>query len=355
MAAVAAARPDFFASEVNGVVFADCFVRVQSGRVAVEQHSPDHRARQRYPFPFESSDKPVQWLQFLDDVFRDDDDKAEKIAALQEFAGAAILGMAPLHERALVLFGKGDNGKSRLVKILTETMPPGSVTALEPGLWADQYQRSGLAGSRLNTVADLGERAALTAIAKGIISGEPVAARDPGNRRFDFTPRAAHLFGCNKLPSTADTSPGFWRRWLFVPLNRSFTGDPTRDPRIAEKIIAAEIPAIVRWALEGAARLDAAGGYTVPASHQRILDRWRAEGDSVRVFLDQCTEPCPLAEREFWTRADALYEAFEAWAPTYGVHLTSTAFGKELSALGVQGKKRATGKFYAVRLVAVTG
>ena len=68
--------------------------------------------------------------------------------------------------------------------------------------------------------------------------------------------------------SDLDRTDGFWRRFVILTFNRSFKGDPNRDPNIAESILAAERPAIVSWFIDGAVRLLKARGYTIPPSHE---------------------------------------------------------------------------------------
>jgi len=342
----------FFDSAAKGIAFTDGFVIVEPNRLRKVAHSPKHRARQAYPFAFDGPRvrEPKLFLKFLDDVFRDDADRVEKIAALQEFMGAAITGLATKYERALVLFGAGSNGKTRLTAIIEAVMPPGSAVALPPSLWGDQYQRPLLEGACLNCVPDLTTDELGSAV-KGVITGEGVAARSPGGKAASFKPTAAHVFGCNKLPKTTDTSDGFWRRWLILPMTRSFLNDPSRDVGIHHKIIAQDLPGIMRWALEGAARLRGKAEYTLPPSHDLMIGRWRGKDDAVRLFIEARTRPSVAGERG--TQASALHAAFTTWGKAYGVDMTDTAFGLALTGMGLAGKRGAKGVRYMVELLAV--
>lgn len=343
---IALNAPGFFDKPAAGVAFRDGFAIVEGGRLELVAHAPEHRAHFAYDFDFVGSSEPAMFLGFLLEVFRDDADRDDKMAALQEFFGAAITGCATVYERAALLLGNGSDGKSRLAYILEKSMPFDSVISLEPALWHDQYQRPLLEGARLNSVPDISE-ATLSASVKGIISGEGLAARDPSRPAKSFKPRAAHLFGCNKLPSTNDKSDGFFRRWLILKMTRSFLHDPIRDVSIHFRIIDQDRPAIVRWALEGAARLQAKNDYTLPVSHALTIDEWRGREDAVRVFIDtRCTSGGG------WTPATELYEAFKAWGAPYGKgkDTTATAFGLALKGIGVADKRSRSAKLYSVQL-----
>jgi len=349
MACAEAADDSFFDDSVPGVAFVDGFAVVSAAGIDFRPHSPDHRARHRYEFNFTGGDSPTKWLQYLEDVFRDDADKGDKIAAVQEFMGAAITGTATTYERALVLLGPGANGKTRLAEIIQASVPPGSSTSLPPALWNDQYARPLLYGARLNVVPDLTDDA-LGPVVKGIISGEGVAARSPSGPAVAFRPKAAHVFGCNQLPKTKDTSNGFFRRWLLIPMTRSFATDPARDPQIHRKVIASDTPAIVRWALQGAVRLMRQTEYTLPSSHTLTVDRWRGKVDGVRLFVESRARRAEGTERG--TAAAKLYAAFAEWASAQGLQPeTSTTFGLRLSDMGVPGKNTNAGKVWGLVLL----
>jgi putative DNA primase/helicase len=234
--------------------------------------------------------------------------------------------------------------------IIQSLMPAGSVISYPPRDWHELYTRSVLDGARLNVVPDL-TKDALAADIKGIISGEGVIARPPGRQGFTFRPIAGHAFGCNRLPPTKDQSDGFWRRWLILPLNRSFQADPQRDPKIAEKIVAAERPQIVRWALDGAARLQRQSDYTLPVGHELTLRRWRGVEDSERLFIETSCRPCKPGERG--ELSSKLFDAYTSWAKGHGVGegTTRQAFGQSLVRSGLAGKHSRDGERYAVRLL----
>jgi putative DNA primase/helicase len=219
-------------------------------------------------------------------------------------------------------------------------------------LWHDQYQRPLLDGARLNCVPDLTDEG-LGPDVKGIISGEGLAARSPGRAAFTFKPVAAHAFGCNALPETRDKSAGFWRRWLVLTMNRSFQQDAGRDVSIHKKIIASDLPAIVRWALRGAARLAVKNEYTIPPSSVLALERWRGGNDAVRLFIETRTRATAPGERG--TCARELHAAFTEWAHAFGTERTETAFGRELAETGLRGKRGGSCVRYAVALLRGSG
>jgi hypothetical protein len=341
--------PRFFADAPAGIAFADCFAVVTADGIDEQSHSKDHRARFAYPFALPPAHElPQPLLDYLDDMFGSDGDRAQKYDGLQEHGGGCIAGIAPEYERVVLLVGEADTGKSRLTRFFVAAMPPGTVTFLPLHLFRDQYALSQLVGSRLNVVPDLPADKLPRAV-KAIVSGEGQTARDPGSKVFNFIPRGGHIYGCNwPLPPTEDASSGFERRWIIITANRSFTGDPKRDPEIAEKMIAQCTPQMVRWFLEGAVRLKKNKNHTLPDSHHLVMDGWLRREDPVGRFVQTRLD----RDVSKTLAATEVHKAFLAWLRSIKQEDASVgieAFGRQLKKL-VPWRKGDHATLYKVRL-----
>jgi P4 family phage/plasmid primase-like protien len=202
-----------------------------------------------------------------------------------------------------------------------------------------------LAGKLYNVCAELPEAEIIASEAfKAIVTGDPITGRHIRQAPFTFKPKAGHLFLANDLPGTQDQSRGFWRRFIVIRFNRCFTNDPERDPKIAEKIIASELPWIVAWELEGALRIMTQGSYTIPASHDAELAQWRRNADQIATWLEESTTPAPEGQG---VHAAAAYQAYRKWAANNGHRTVSaTKFGLRMKALGRAGIKGNRGRIY---------
>ena len=343
------ASPGFFAAAPAGLAFTNGFVRVSAAGVERVAHSPDHRARFAYGFDYAGNRPPVEFLRFLHALFRDDPDREEKIVCLQEHLGASLVGRATQYQRAIVNIGEGGEGKSTLVAIVSQAFPPDSVEAIAPQDWGQEYRRAMLAGKLLNIVAELPEADIIESEAfKAIITGDPIVGRHIREAPFTFRPRAGHMFAANRLPGTNDQSEGFWRRIIALRYNRRFANDPECDPEIGHKIVSAELPLIVAWMLEGAARIMRERGHTLPASHVEELDAWRGSADQVRAFLAECTEEDVVGHG---VSASGVYFAYQRWAQRNGHRpVSSTKFGMRLKALGKGAAKGRDNNTYPLKL-----
>jgi P4 family phage/plasmid primase-like protien len=350
LACASAANKAFFADAPKGhVAFTNGTVMVEGGTVNLLQHSPDHRARVGYNFAHERRE-PKRFLQFLGEVFRDDTDKAEKIAFIQEFFGLAILGLGTAFQKCLVAIGEGSNGKGVLLEIVTRCMPPGTTCALSIHDFASRFRPAQLVGKHLNACGELPAADLESSEAfKGIIAGDVLTVEQKNQPAFTTKLCASHFFSCNKFPATRDQSHAFWRRPIVVSFNRIFGADDT-ILNLAEKILADELPALVSWFLEGAARAWARRSYTtVPSSADGIAE-WQMSTDQTLQFLEAETEAVESDDTDHWARASALYARYRDWARDNGHPLmNSTNFGSRLARHRTR-KHTADGNRYRVRL-----
>lgn len=273
--------------------------------------------------------------QFLMDCWGADPDYHDKVASLQEAIGATLFGRAPAYQRAILLYGTAGAGKSVLRELVARLIPPGAVSAVPPQDWGDKFLPAQMHRKLLNSAGELSETARIHGDKfKQVVVGEPIQAQHKNQAPFVFRPACAQWFSSNHLPSTRDTSAGFWRRWLVLEFGRTV---PT-EKRVAdiEKVIyATECEAIAAWAVEGFARLCKQGEYTLSASHVRMIETMANRSSPVRHFLStsqQITfcQPNPANT----IRVDELHNLYVAFCFTHGLAKKSMAdFFGEISML----------------------
>lgn len=369
-------RPDFFAEAVHGLAFADGFVRALPSGLEWSSHSPAHRARVGYPFPYPSDDKRdcPRWLAFLRSIWPvkletpDGEprtaeeiealgaDQAAKIDLLQQFLGACLVGIATRFQIALVLFGSGSNGKSTLIKTIERLFPKGSLSHVAPQDLGDEYRLALLAGKLLNTVGELPTAAILdSARLKSVIDGTEITGRQIRQEPITFTPRAGMVYSANLWPPVADMSHGFWSRFAVLTFGETFERGTSAED-LDEVMARDEGPAIIAWMLGGAAAALKARGYTVPPSSKAALVEWRNQACTVAAFVRECCDvPPPNASK-------ALRETFEeSAAKLFDVYVRHTregqrppvsrqSFSNRMTGLGHAARRLGAGMFYPVKL-----
>lgn len=217
----------------------------------------------------------------------------------------------------LVLYGDGNDGKSKLAEIIERCFPEGSVCGITPHRWRDDYHVAGLAGKRVNLCGELPARELTDSeIVKLVVTAEHrVRARSPYKEPFEFFAIAGHVFLANKLPATSDQTDGFWRRFIVLPFTRVFLPGE-EDPGIVEKVLQ-DRPAIVAWILDGAVRILRQGRFTViPESTAKAKLEWQLDADVVRRFLAMAT--VDATDGTDMLTLEALYNEWKPWAEGKG-------------------------------------
>jgi putative DNA primase/helicase len=325
----------FFSDAPVGFAFKNGFVEVSAEGLNLRQHQGDDRARYKFEFDFLPSPRTDRWLNFLDDLFINDVDKTERIAFLQEFLGASLIGITPTYGAVvLVLLGEGNNGKSKLAQIIEGCFPPGSTCALAPHRWREDYHVGQLAGKRLNIVGELPSRELQDSeIFKLIVTAEQkVRARSPFKEPFEFLAQAGHLFLANKLPGSSDQTLGFWRRFVLMPLTRIFIEGADEDKDIVAKVFE-DKAGIVNWLLEGAVAVLRRGRISkAPASSEAAKAAWQLDADPVRRFVMTGTEID--VSTDGMSSLAGLYSSWKDWAQTKGHKaMAENTFGSRLKSV----------------------
>jgi P4 family phage/plasmid primase-like protien len=349
---VLASTESFFDHAAHGISFENGFVRVdpEGGGITLEPHAPEQLARVVMPMRWDPEAPYGKWEQFLDDVFEPDEDREDKKRFLAQFLGACLTGYATTFNRAVMLTGRGANGKSILCDMVAELFPKDSVVAVSPHDMSREVKVARLATAKLNLVSDIPTGDLRDAGSfKQITSGDPVEARRLYQNPFSFRPKAGHLFSCNSLPQSSDHTAGFYRRWVVLKFSRQFLGRNARPRDVLERELMSELPGIMRWALEGAVDLMKERMYLIPPSHEKEIKEWQISADQVASFID---ERCVRLSQptQYAIPARKLYEGYAAWAKENGHRVMSNSnFGRRVVDLGIIRKKTPRCFVYAVR------
>lgn len=325
---------DFFGGAPKGLGFQNGFVAVEPAGPSLRPNAASNRNRWAYAFDFDPAAACPRWMDFLETVWEGDDDRADKIAATQEFIGAALVGLAPRFKTAITLYGESDSGKSTFLDIVKALFPTGSTCTIGLSLLQQEYRRAKLAGKLLNFVAEVQASELLESEAfKAIVAGDVVEGRAIREAPIEFRPMAAHLFAANTLPRVADKSEAVWRRWLVLTFNRCFerqptAGKPTAKNDLAEQVLATDVSGILAWAMHGLARLLANRAYTIPRSSREVLVAWKKDSNPVELFVDEEVLLVPDA----CTLAKLFYGRYASWSAENGLRhpYARPTFSKEL-------------------------
>lgn len=236
--------------------------------------------------PAYSSDCPL-WYKFLDDACGGD---REQVLFLQKMAGYSLTG--DTREHALFfIYGDGGNGKSIFLNILTRILNTYAFTSPMETFTAsknDQHPTAlaSLNGPRLVTSSETeeGKRWAEARI-KSITGGDPISARFMQKDLFTFKPKFKLLIVGNHKPSLNSVDDAARRRFRLVP----FVHKPKIADKLLEHKLAAELPQIFRWAIEGCL-LWQLEGLEPPKSVSDSTEKYFADQDILQQWIDERCE-----------------------------------------------------------------
>ena len=271
-----------------------------------------------------------------------------------ELIAYALYSGNPFHI-AVLLFGTGRNGKGVFLHTLERLLGPANLSSVTlHDLIGNRFRAATLFGKLANIAGDLDAKwLDATAMFKAVTGGDSVQAEHKYGAAFDFTPWAVPIFSTNKAFGAADTSEGYFARWVVVPFPHSFVGreDRTLEARIGTTD---ELRGILRRAVAALPALMARGRLLEPPSVAEAKRAFIVAGDRVRAWLDEDA----VLDPEAWTPRTPLFHSFSRYAEGgAGKPLSAQEFYNRLDQIaGLRATKRAGVRGYlGVSLTVGTG
>ena len=235
-------------------------------------HNPKDYFRYVLPYAYDPTAKCPLFMKYLEEVLPEPEERL----VIAEYIGYLF---TPLKlEKVLFLHGSGLNGKSVLVDIIEALLGHENVSheSLSDmcGENGGANSRMNLLGKLLNTCSDVSAKAFQGDVFKRLASGEPISFKVLYQDVGTSTDYAKQLFCLNELPKTSDTSNGYFRRFLIAPFPVQIPKSKI-NPRLAQEIIATELPGIMNWVLEGRKRLIEQQTFTESRAMRRALEDYR--------------------------------------------------------------------------------
>jgi putative DNA primase/helicase len=124
------------------------------------------------------------------------------------------------------------------------------------------------------------------------------------------------------LPRSADTTEGFFSRWVVVPFTAFFPAG-VADPTLVDRLTRQEsLQGLLRMAVGGLQQVMQRGAFRLPPSVISATARFKTEADPLRAFIDERVKATHANNPAFLARTD-LYVAYTAWAAVNGFHSMS--------------------------------
>ncbi|AGK80449.1 phage/plasmid primase, P4 family [Streptomyces anulatus] len=279
------------------------------------------------PYDYEETDDlPTEWIKFLHSVWPDD---VESTQVLQEWFGYVLSGQTDL-QKALMLIGPTRSGKGVIGTVLEALVGKDNKAGMNMSAFATNFGLSPLVGKMLAIVGDARtpkrDRELILERLLSII-GEDTVTVDRKNREpYNGKLGSRLVLMSNELPSFSDPSGAIAGRFVILTMNKSFLGQ--EDTGLKGRLLQ-EIPAILRWSLDGLDRLMERGRFTEPESSADTRDEFDAKTSRIKEFV---ADRCVIGSDQSIPVQD-LFDEYIAWCSNRKYETGSVdTFGGQLSA-----------------------
>ena len=299
-------------------------------------HSAEYYSTVQINANYDPGAECPQFRKFLSGILPE-----SELALIQEIMGYLLLPVNKA-QKSFVFVGAANAGKSTLLSIAQEILLGAENVSNIPwqGL-GDRFNKAELFGKLANIFADLPSKNIDDGGMFKALTGEDYITAERKNKDpFSFRPYARLLFSCNDIPKNySDRSDGFYRRLIIIRFDKSVPAN-RRDPNLRERI-AVERDGILRWALEGLARLmENSYQFSETERTRHEIQRYKVESNSALMFLDEC---CAIEDGAECVREE-LFERYRDYCTRNGLKSLSQAnFNRDVEASDA-GVRRAVDK-----------
>ncbi|MDL5143119.1 phage/plasmid primase, P4 family [Bacillus atrophaeus] len=296
------------------------------------------------PVAYEKDADCPNWKAFMESIFIDEQGKTnyEIIEFLQKAIGYSLTGETT-EQVMFFLFGNGRNGKSTFINTVQHLLGDyGRQTNSDTFIkkkndTSINNDIARLDGARFVSAVESEEGQQLSeSLVKQITGGEKMSARFLRQEYFEFTPEFKVFFTTNHKPIVKGSDEGIWRRIRLVPFTVTIPKDKI-DKQLPKKL-AAEMPGILRWAVEGCLMWQK-DGLTEPEDIRKATEGYREDMDILGPYMEERCVQHPTAKVE----AKELYKDYKDWCyENDEIELKNRAFYRQLE---IRGFKKYRGNY----------
>lgn len=304
------------------------------------------------PVAYDPDATAPRWERFELDIFAGDE---ELIHYMRRCVGYALTAVDSVQE-INILFGDGSNGKNLYLDTIRWIMGNYAKEADNNLLVVtanDQHPTglADLAGMRFVTASETEDGCRFAeALVKQITGNAIIKARRMREDFFEFKRTFKIFLATNYKPKIKGRDSGIWRRIRLIPFAVKFVKPedeaktPIKPPlflpiqKDLDKRLMDEAQGILALMVRGCLEWRRIG-MSPPKAVIAATEQYKAEGDLVQAFIDECCESfLDRPHVHVRTRTDALYLAYTQWCKSSGIDqkdiFSRKKFGDEIGRKG---------------------
>lgn len=255
--------------------------------------------------------EPTEWLSFLRSIWPTEDGSlAEEVRTLRQWFGYVLSGRLDL-QKMLLMVGPPRCGKGTVARILQKLLGEANCSAPTLSGLSQNFGLETTIGKTLSVVGDarLGNNATETVVERLLsISGQDALTLDRKNKQaWTGTLSTRVMVMSNELPKFIDASGAIASRFVILRLEESFLG---REDTGLEDRLVAELPQILKWALEGLEDLNAVGRLHETEAHREAMQDLYDLVSPISAFI---RDVCVTGDSKASVPFAELYREYERW------------------------------------------
>jgi putative DNA primase/helicase len=274
----------------------------------ITQHTPNYLSARQMNVVYDKDATCPNIDKFLHEIVSEED-----VVFIYELFGYMLLSNKRFGTAAF-FEGRGANGKSVLMELMQHFVGRESCSEVTPNEMSgdDKFAISDLFGKALNVVDDLGNDIVDGVGAfKSVITGNIVRGQRKYGHSFSFIPNTLCIFGCNEVPTTTDTSEGYFRRMRIVNFPNVFEGEDDNKNLIDDITTRKEISGLFNVAVDAIRGVIVRGEFTGNKTVDEKRREYITKSNNILMFID---DECDITDPDAMVEKDELYNQYVLWA-----------------------------------------
>ncbi len=248
-------------------------------------YEPEHYLTFKLPINYNPTAKCDKIDKFFSSV-------VDEPAELYELIAYALYRDYP-YQRFFILYGSGGNGKTTFLNVLTKLLGGhnASSTTLD-AIINNRFATATLVGKLANISGDEKiKKISNSAILKSLVGGDLITAERKGKDPFQFKNHSKLIISTNRIPTTDDTTPAFFRRVHLIKFNRNFEGKKEDKNIISKLTTDKELEGLATKAVKTLKHLIENGfSFTNETRADEMAEKYERLSNPLRAFLETYTQ-----------------------------------------------------------------
>jgi putative DNA primase/helicase len=323
-------RPGELTAKPHRLVVANGIVDLHTGELTDLTAEEYHRTRLDVAFDPDAECPRID--EFFHEIVADSD-----VRTLYQLV-AHCLYKEYLEEKAAMLLGDGQNGKSVYLALLEEFLGGYNVSRRSLQDFSENdYAANNLQGKLANLHPDMAAQTVdQLGVFKQLTGRDTVVADVKYERPIHFENHATLIFAANRMPKMTEDTHALWRRWIYVNFPHTFAEhdpeakDPTPKRRLMGELTAeAELQGLLARAVEELSRwADEGTLFTNVAPPHQVREKMKRASEPVYDFAMTCLE---MGDEDDAVPKDQVRQCYREFAREEGLPtIADSAFGERL-------------------------